>query len=93
MKKLAQFFKTAAQDLNPGSLSRVSKALPKSHCDNDKPVAVKFSNFVTWIYVNVSLHFVSLSNGFCFWGERWVGVIDPVQFCHDYCAFAKLLFR
>ena len=32
MKKLAQDFNTAALDLNPGSLSRASKALPLSHC-------------------------------------------------------------
>ena len=32
VKKLAQGFNTAAQDLNPGSLSRESGALPLSHC-------------------------------------------------------------
>ena len=32
MKKLAQGFNTAAQDLNPGSRSRESEALPLSHC-------------------------------------------------------------
>ena len=32
MKKLAQGFNTAAQDSNPGSLSRESEALPLSHC-------------------------------------------------------------
>ena len=32
VKKLAQGFNTAAQDSNPGSLSRESKALPLSHC-------------------------------------------------------------
>ena len=32
VKKLAQGFNTAAQDLNPGSLSRESRALPLSHC-------------------------------------------------------------
>ena len=32
MKKLAQGFNTAAQDSNPGSLSRESEALPMSHC-------------------------------------------------------------
>ena len=32
IKKLAQGFNTAAQDSNPGSLSRESKALPQSHC-------------------------------------------------------------
>ena len=31
MKKLAQGFNNAAQDLNPGSRSRVSIALPLSH--------------------------------------------------------------
>ena len=30
--KLAQGFNTAAQDSNPGSLSRESEALPLSHC-------------------------------------------------------------
>ena len=39
MKKLAQDFNTAAQDLNPGSLSRESEALPLSHCDLFRPVA------------------------------------------------------
>ena len=32
VKKLAQCFNTAAQDSNPGSLSRESEALPLSHC-------------------------------------------------------------
>ena len=32
MKKLAQSFNTAAQDSNPGSLSREFEALPVSHC-------------------------------------------------------------
>ena len=32
MKTLAQGFNTAAQDSNPGSRSRESKALPLSHC-------------------------------------------------------------
>ena len=32
VKKLAQCFNTAAQDLNPGSRSRESEALPLSHC-------------------------------------------------------------
>ena len=32
MKKLAQGFYTAAQDPNPGSLSKESEALPRSHC-------------------------------------------------------------
>ena len=32
VKKLAQGFNTAAQDSNPGSRSRESKALPLSHC-------------------------------------------------------------
>ena len=32
MKNLAQGFYTAAQDSNPGSRSRESKALPLSHC-------------------------------------------------------------
>ena len=32
VKKLAQGFNTAAQDLNPGPLSRESEALPLSHC-------------------------------------------------------------
>ena len=32
MKKLAQGFNTAAQDSNPGSLSRESGGLPLSHC-------------------------------------------------------------
>ena len=32
VKKLAQDFNTAAQDSNPGPLSRESKALPRSHC-------------------------------------------------------------
>ena len=32
MKKLAEGFNTAAQDSNPGSLSRESEALPLSHC-------------------------------------------------------------
>ena len=32
MKKLAQSFNTAAQDLNPGFHSRESEALPLSHC-------------------------------------------------------------
>ena len=32
MKKRAQGFNTAAQDLNPGSRSRESEALPLSHC-------------------------------------------------------------
>ena len=32
VKKLAQCFITAAQDSNPGSLSRESEALPLSHC-------------------------------------------------------------
>ena len=32
VKKTAQSFNTAAQDLNPGSCSRESKALPLSHC-------------------------------------------------------------
>ena len=32
MKTLAQGFNTAAQDSNPGSRSRVSEALPLSHC-------------------------------------------------------------
>ena len=33
MKKFAQGFNTAAQDSNPGSLSRESGALPLSHCE------------------------------------------------------------
>ena len=32
MKKLAQGFSTAAQDLNPDSRSRESEVLPMSHC-------------------------------------------------------------
>ena len=32
VKKPAQDFNTAAQDLNPGSRSRESEALPLSHC-------------------------------------------------------------
>ena len=32
VKKLARGFNTAAQDSNPGSLSRESEALPLSHC-------------------------------------------------------------
>ena len=32
MNKLAQGFNTAAQDSNPGSLSRESGGLPLSHC-------------------------------------------------------------
>ena len=32
MKKLAEGFNTAAQDSNPGPLSRESEALPLSHC-------------------------------------------------------------
>ena len=32
MKKLAQGFNTAAQDLNPGCRSRESETLPLSHC-------------------------------------------------------------
>ena len=32
MKNIAQGFNTAAQDLNPGSRSRESEALPLSHC-------------------------------------------------------------
>ena len=32
VKKLVQGFNTAAQDSNPGSFSRVSEALPLSHC-------------------------------------------------------------
>ena len=32
VKKLAQGFNTAAQDLNPGLLSREFEALPRSHC-------------------------------------------------------------
>ena len=32
MRKLTQRFNTAAQDSNPGSLSRESEALPLSHC-------------------------------------------------------------
>ena len=37
MKKLAQGFNTAAQDSNPGSLSRESGALPLSHCAQNMP--------------------------------------------------------
>ena len=33
MKKLVQGFNTAAQDSNPGSLRRESKALLLNHCD------------------------------------------------------------
>ena len=32
MENLAQGFKTAAQDSNPGSRSRESEALPLNHC-------------------------------------------------------------
>ena len=32
VNKLAQGFNTAAQDSNPGPLSRESEALPQSHC-------------------------------------------------------------
>ena len=35
VKKLARGFNTTAQDSNPGSLSRESKALPLSHCALD----------------------------------------------------------
>ena len=47
VKKLAQGFNTAAQDLNVGSLSRESRDLPLSHCFLNAFVCV----WVTWSYL------------------------------------------
>ena len=45
VNKLAQGFNTAAQDSNPGSRSRESKALPLSHC------ALRYgSEFIMFLY-------------------------------------------
>ena len=54
MKNLAQGFNTAAQDSNPGSLSRESGALPLSHC------ALSTGNYPQWVVLAVGNPSVSL---------------------------------
>ena len=57
-KKLAQCFNTAAQDLNPGPLSRESKALPLSHCAYYNRT-ITFANRLCFYFLN--------------WHTPWVG--------------------
>ena len=47
VKKLAQGFNTTAQDLNQGSRSRESEALPMSHCALHKCVTFSAPNTIT----------------------------------------------
>ena len=59
VKKLAQGFNTAAQDLKPGSHSRESEALPLSHCaprsyplatsSTHPPVEYTWDDTVSWL--------------------------------------------
>ena len=56
MKKPAQGFNTTAQDLNPGSRSRASEALPLSHCALRSSVPLCFTaldeEFVCVLFVS-----------------------------------------
>ena len=67
VKKLAQGFNTAAQDSNPGSRSRGSKALPLSHCGLQSlhklsSLVVTASPVVTQLLLNVAVNGLSIQS-------------------------------
>ena len=79
VKKLAQGFNTAAQDSNPGSLSRESEALPLSHCAlhyayMNTNILHHMSRKINWIF-NADNRYMHFSQN---WGHDMVIILPKV---------------